>query len=189
MNISNLPVRPVLYHLGVCAAGASVGFSVFNKLLSVIDYNIIKIFGDYKHPEKTLDGKVIISMSRRSEDGCPRTRPNRYYYVLNTCLAPLAAVISFKVTKILLNHLPGGWSHSFNLALLIGSVAMPIFLSLFNMVVYHDTRHQNYIYVPDSKLSKYGIGKEKLSPMESQHRVYCNHGFDCEWEPGVTTGF
>lgn len=147
-----------------CGLGAVVRGSVFNKLSHIVEYVLIKKFGDYTNPMKTFEGeesKVIIAM------------PNDHYYTQNIARSLLVSLISYKAIQILAS---AGCSRNITLPLLVGSIAASILFALVNMELRRSGHHKGcFVRISDTALDK--IKKENIPFMSFSEKIYCDFGF------------
>jgi len=157
--------------------GAVVSGAVFNKLSHLAEYTLNKTFGDYTSPKKTLDNKIIVSMTMNKD----------HYYVQNIALATFVAAISLKAAQILVL---AGCPSVIAIPLLVGSVAAPIVFSLLNMIVCNTGGHGGrWVEISDAEINKHGINKENVELIDWSQRVYCGFGTAPEYFPGMLTAY
>lgn len=173
MNINNILSNNQAAALcGLCVVVG--GALVFNKLSHLAEYTLNKTFGDYKNPEKTRDGRIIVSMPYGKD----------YYYTQNIILGVLVAAISAKAVQILVSNCPKYIASP----LLVSSVAVPILWSLFNMLLRYDSCHEGrWVEISDAEVNKHGINKDQVKTTMWGKRVYCGFGSAPEYFPGSCT--
>lgn len=158
-----------------CGLGAIVSGAVFNKLSHLIEYTLNKTFGDYENLRKTLDGNIIVSMSKS----------RGYYYAQNVVLATVVAAISIKAVQILAVY---GCPRIIAVSLLVGDVVTPILFGLFNMIARQpDSHHTRWVELSEAQISKNGIDKSKVEKIRWSERVYCGFGQAPKYFPGWLT--
>ena len=165
-----VPAAVVYVGLGVAASCA-----IFNKLSHLAEYTLNKTFGDYNHPHRTLDNRVIVSMPRYQD----------YYYTQNIVLAALVAAISSQVIRILFL---AGCPSIIAAPLLLGSVAASITCCLFNMIVRHSGGHHGrFVELTAAEVQQHGINLDQVAHMTDSERVYCGFGSAPRYFPGTNT--
>ena len=114
--------------------GALASGILFNKVSHVVEYTLNKQFGDYGNAKKTLDGRIIVSMSPSSDYFCTR----------NIALAILVSLISatafLTLSPYALQFLAGFSTSRYCLHFILPSILTftgctlsPILLGLYNI--------------------------------------------------------
>lgn len=158
--------------------GAVSGAAVFNKLSHLAEYTLNKTFGDYKNPQKTLEGKVIVSMP--SDKDC--------YYLQNVAITSLMTAISFTAFKILIVV---GCPVVGATSILVASAASSVIFGLSNILARFCGGHRGrWVEISDSDIKKQGINLSAVQEINWRAGVYSAFGSAPRYVPGrYTEGF
>lgn len=149
-----------------CGLGAVTSGVVFNKLIDLLEYALIKSGADYEKAQKTFDGIVIVQMPIKKS----------FCYAQNIVLAALVAAVSLKAVQVLAL---AGCPAAIATPLLVGSVAAPIFLALYNMILYNLGPRVNTVRsvaISDEECTMRGINKESIKTLQLACSVYLHFG-------------
>lgn len=149
--------------ISYCALGAVVSGAVFQKLSHIVEYVLNKKFGDYTELGKIRDGRIIVSM--------PRSKS--HYFAQSIILAMLVATISSIAVRALVL---AGCPTPVAIPLLVGSVATPILMGLYNVVRYRSARHDRWVEISEAEIKERGIDKSKVEVIPWHAKVYCHFG-------------
>ncbi len=168
-RVSNplIEIPATFFWLGV---GGAVGAVVFNKLSHLVEYALNKRFGDYDHPQQTLDDRIIVSMGHKPW----------IYYAQNAVLAGLVTAVASLVVRTLLNR---GYPEVFAGSLLVGSVAAPILFAAVNLVAWQ--AHRRWVVLSEAEVARRGINPAEVEKIRWSEYVYPGLGCGPKWRPGL----
>ncbi len=160
-----------------CGVGGAVSGAVFNKLSHLVEYTLNKRFGDYDRLQKTLDKKIIVSMGDQ----------HGIYYAQNAVLAGLVTAVASLVFRTLLNR---GCPAVVAWPFLVGSVAAPILLTVYNLGdLSARSTHRRWVVLSEAEVTRHSIQEHTIGYMEQSEAVYSGFGSEPEWKPGTYTQF
>ena len=163
---------PFSIGLAYRAIGVLGSYFIYNKLLDISEYIIIKKFGDYDssfHLQKTLDNRVIVSMSRKN-----------YWYVIpqNIALCSIMASTAVIAAKILLL---AGFSTTIVAPLLVASIVTPIFMGLkhttWRMMAHNCGGNlSKWVQLTDEEVKARGIKIDNVRTQDFTEMIYFGFG-------------